>query len=71
MGEIDRINPILRPQMPPKVTDRVQPGGDRRNPHHQEDSVELKSRDLSEDDVADEAAPAPERQPEHGLDLSI
>jgi len=71
MGEIDRINPIIRPILGPRGTDRVQPGTERHHQHHEDRKDNLDLTNVENlDDVADPIEPAPE-EPEHGLDLSI
>jgi hypothetical protein len=72
MGEIDRVKPIT-PVIGPRATERVQPGHDRRQQHHEQkhDELELSNTVQTED-------PEPAIEPEqehvldpHGLDLSI
>jgi hypothetical protein len=72
MGEIDRINPILRPLLQPKLTDRVQPAGaEKRDQRHYQDSVELGSRAEADEEHLDEAEEPEQPETSHGLDLSI
>jgi hypothetical protein len=71
MGEIDRVNPILRPVLGPRPADRVQPGSDRgrhsnEQPHDELDLSNVESRDDPDGDEVPDIAEA-----EHGLDLSI
>ena len=73
MGEIDRINPILRPVFGPRATDRIQPANDQHRRHEQpEDRLELSNEehkdDAEEQELVEESLP---EEPEHGLDLSI
>ena len=74
MGEIDRINPILRPVFGPRATDRVQPANDQHRHHEQpEDRLELSNEERQndpeeEEELVEDILP---EEPEHGLDLSI
>jgi hypothetical protein len=76
MGEIDRVNPLIRPVLGPRPADRVQPGSDRgrhsnEQPH---DELELHTHDEGEELETQEDPDSPQEEiaePEHGLDLSI
>lgn len=74
MGEIDRIQPVLRPVLGLKPTDRVQPESDR---HHESqrdhDELELSNTAHPNDEPPEpEDSEAPEPAESHsGLDISI
>lgn len=70
MGEIERINPILRPILPPKVTERVQPDSDRKQRHPDEDTVEINNTAHSEEEP-ETAGPSAVRHFEPGQHLDI
>jgi hypothetical protein len=70
MGEIDRVQPILRPMPAPRLTDRVQPGSERKHHSPQErDSLDLSNSDEIEETPVDEE-PIPQPEPGHRLDLT-
>ena len=71
MGEIDRINPILRPTIAPRPADRVQPESDRDHHHPDERRDELELSNTGEHAEAEEASEPEADEPEHGLDLAI
>lgn len=74
MGEIDRIQPVLRPVLGLKPTDRVQPDSDRHHqPQQDRDELDLSNTGPLPDDPAEPEEADTHTPQEHaeGLDISI
>ena len=69
MGEIERVNSVMKAGLDARLSNRIVPGRGRQNPKHRqpdEDVLELENNDS--DTIEEEIADKPE--PASGLDLS-